>query len=259
MKNTVLYLALFIVLLAPAPIAIAGTGEWTKETTIKESGETAEDLSSICPTTLMKTDCLSCHVRPDWKLKEAHPNRIYDLPAGTNLVGGKLYFYLTRIQDYRVRALYEWLQWHQDIKHVVIEVQSPGGSVFAAKRIVGIMNQMKKEGYIVETHVNGFAASAGFVIFVAGSKGYRLVSPEAELMWHELRTFKFFDVSGPADKEDEADVLRHLQDTQNEWLASRSNMTKEEIDSAIRKKELWLNGAQAVEKGFADGFLGENK
>jgi ATP-dependent protease ClpP protease subunit len=52
-----------------------------------------------------------------------------------------------------------------------------------------------------------------------------------------------------------ARVLRHLQDTANGWLQECSNMTKEQIDQAIKKKEMWINGKRAVELGFADGFV----
>ena len=242
-----------------AGFASAGSGGWKKETTIKESGETAVEKMSICPKTLMKNSCTNCHAIPDWKIKEALPGRLYNFPEyGMSIVDGKLHYLIKSIDSDDLDEIYRWLKWHQEIRHIVFEIMSPGGSMFEAKRMINTMNMMKKDGYILETHCSAFAASAGFIVFAAGNKGHRFVSPEAELMWHELITFKMFDISGPADKEDEARVLRHLQDTQNQWLVSRGNMTKDEIDAAIRKKELWMNGADAVAKGFADGFLGEN-
>jgi len=259
LKTIVLLAIVWMIFLSFGSIASAELGGWTKETTIKEKGANKVEKLSICPKTLMKASCLTCHTTPGWKLKESKPNPTWDVPMDGEMINGKLYVYFTYVNSTPIRELYNWLQWHKDITHIVMEIQSPGGSVFEAKRIIGLMGRMKKEGYTIETHVNSFAASAGFIVFVAGSKGSRYVSPEAELMWHELITFKMFDISGPADKEDEARVLRHLQDTQNQWLAGRGNMTKAELDLAIRKKELWMNGAQAVKKGFADGFLGENK
>ena len=119
------------------------------------------------------------------------------------------------------------------------------------------MRYWMAKGKIIETRCHGFAMSAGFLIFSSGSKGHRLVSQSAEFMWHELLTFKMFAIETPSSTEEQSRILRHLQDTGNEWLSSVSNMTKEEIDDAIHKKEYWLRGSEMVEKGFADGFLGK--
>jgi ATP-dependent protease ClpP protease subunit len=76
-------------------------------------------------------------------------------------------------------------------------------------------------------------------------------------MWHELQTLEIFNLSTPSNKEDEARVLRHLQDTANSWLAEVSNLSKEEVDELVRYKELWVTGPEAVQYGFADGFIGK--
>ena len=134
-----------------------------------------------------------------------------------------------------------------------MEIHSPGGSLFNAQRIVGLMDDYKHWGGKITTKVNGFAASAGFYVFMNGDD--RLVSPTAQLMWHELYTFSFFKISEPSDSEDEARVLRHLQDTVNQWIADRSHLTKDEVDAMVKKKELWVNGLQALENGFATGLI----
>lgn len=220
-----------------------------------------EGPKPICPVTQVEGDlydCLKCHTIPNWKIKEVAPyaDMKDSLPAHCKIVerngGPALQYFLTNISDYDVSAVCDWFGWHPDIRYLVVEVQSPGGSLFASQRIVGMLDDLKAQGVTVETRCYGFAASAGFYIFVNGSPGYRFVAPQSQLMWHELISFKMFDVSGPADKEDEARVLRHLQDTTNERIASVSKVTKEDLDHRIRKKELWVNGYQAVEDGFAD-------
>ena len=208
-----------------------------------------------CPKTKMTESCLGCHVIPSFKLKESPPDAIFEYPnPDTKIMGGTGYFFLDDIDDNEVIAFFDYISWHPNIKHIVFEVQSPGGSMFRAWRIVGLMDLYKARGYTIETRVHGFAASAGFMIFANGTKGYRFATPTAELMWHELISFTMFDISGPSDKEDQAKVLRHLQDTANNWLVQRSKLTKVDIDEKIRKKELWMNGQQAVEYGIADGM-----
>jgi len=207
-----------------------------------------------CPKTKMQEKCLFCHIIPSFELKEKAPDATFDYPNRSIKIIGKVgYYYLTDISSGEVRDFFDYISWH-DINHVIIEIQSPGGSLFEAWRIVGIMDYWKAKGYTVETRVHGYAASAGFLIFANGSKGYRFASETCELMWHELSTFKFFDVAGPADKEDEAKVLRHLQTTANTWLAARSKLTADDWDKRIRKKEFWCNGKQAKDEyGLSDG------
>lgn len=215
----------------------------------------------ICPITKVVgdvDDCLRCHVAPSWGIKEVAPyaNMEDSLPSFCKIVvrSGKpaIRYFLTGISDYNIRCVADWLEWHPDIRHLIIEIQSPGGSLFASQRIVGIMDMLKANGVTVETRCYGFAASAAFYILVNGSPGYRYAASEAQLMWHELISFKMFDVSSPADKEDEADILRHLQETVNTRIAKVSNVTLEDLNKMIRKKELWLSGSQSIERGFID-------
>jgi ATP-dependent protease ClpP protease subunit len=220
-----------------------------------------EGPKPICPVTQVMgelRDCMECHVVPSWKIREVAPYAEMKeaLPACCKIVeregGPAVQYFLTSISAYDVSSVADWLAWHPDIKYLVIEIQSPGGSLFDSQRIVGIMDDLKSKGITVETRVYGFAASAGFYISVNGSTGYRYAAPQAQLMWHELISFKMFDVSSPADKEDEAEVLRHLQNTTNSRIASVSNVTLEDLNKMVHKKELWVNGDQALEYGFID-------
>ena len=77
-------------------------------------------------------------------------------------------------------------------------------------------------GVKVETRCLGFAASAAFLIFSAGHD--RVASPTAEFMWHECRSWAFFDEKNPSKLEDEARIFRHLQDTANKYLAGVSKV-----------------------------------
>ena len=209
-----------------------------------------------CPVTRMSRNCTDCHTVPDFKLKETPPDNKYVYPLNEiKIVGDRAYFIIDTVSSERVQTFFRYVLWHPEVKTVVLEIFSPGGAMFHGYKIVGMMQEMKSKGYIVETKCYGFGVSAGFLIFTSGTKGHRFISRIAEGMWHELITFEMFKVSGPSDKEDEAIVLRHLQDGANAWLASVSNLTKEDLDAKIRKQEFWMNGEQAIEYGFADGFL----
>jgi len=213
----------------------------------------------FCPKTRISDNdrCLDCHVAPDFKLKEAKPDRTMNLPYGSKLLGDKLYFVLTVVSDVDIQRFFDYVYWHPEIKHVIIEVHSPGGSLLDAWKVIGLMQEAEQKGIIVETRCYGFAASAGFLVFVAGTMGNRFVNPNSELMHHELWTFKFFDVSSPSKKENEADVLRHLQDNIHRWLVKRStqDLTKETLDDWVKHKDYWMSGQEAIDIGFADGVI----
>ena len=201
--------------------------------------------------------CADCHTQPNMLIKEARPNEALVYPNfNMELIGDVGYYYLTLILDVEIREFFNYLDLH-NIHKAVIEIHTPGGSLFAASRIIGYMRDWSAKDNSVETRLYGIAASAGFAIFVSGDMGKRFTSPIAECMWHELITGEFFAIKSPADKEDEALVLRHLQDTTNNWIVSRSDISKDVLDEKIRKKEFWVNGREAVEFGFADGLIGE--
>jgi ATP-dependent protease ClpP protease subunit len=200
-------------------------------------------------------DCLKCHTLPDFKLKEADPYRHLNLPDKTELWKDDIGYFL--IDDMSastfknaIRFLYD-----RDVKHVIVEVKSFGGSLFEAWDIQSTMAEYEKKGVVFETRCSAYAMSAGFVILVAGTKGHRMVSSKAELMFHELWTFEMFKISTPSSTEDQARILRHIQDTASGWLSSRCNLTKEEIDKKVYKREWWMNGKEAKEVGLVDGFL----
>ena len=203
-------------------------------------------------------DCMRCHVEGSFAVKEtlpdatfAYPNRATKIFQGKNPFG---YYVLEDILPDPLKEYLDYLEW-KGIKKAVIELYSPGGSLFAAWRIVGIMNMAKAKGMVIETRCHGFAASAGFLIFISGSMGHRAISPQSEVMWHELISFKFIAIDTPSSSEDEAKILRHLQDTANEYIATRCKLSKEELDKRVKNKEFWMNGKEAYRDGFADKLL----
>lgn len=207
-------------------------------------------------------DCLTCHIAPSMRLKEEDPHKWRNYPISNMWVSKEensaYYAFIDSVShDYTAKdffAFFRYLEQHK-ITQATIEIQSFGGSVFEAWRIKGIIEEAQAKGISVTTKVQSKAASAGTIIFLAGTK--RVISPTAELMFHELWTFKMLAIESPADKEDEAKVLRHIQDTITSWVASRSKLSKEEINEKTRKKEFWARGTQAVEYGFATGFICE--
>lgn len=220
-------------------------------------------MKPACPTTQMTEQCLLCHTTPSFKLKEADPFEAYDLPRGLEMVrreGKAVAYYLCEdVDPEQMRRAFEYLNRHDLTDTVIIELHNPGGMVFDGWRCVNLIQHWSSRFHI-ETHLYGMAFSAGFLIFEAGE--HRYTAPRAELMWHEAAVWEM-GVTTPSGSEDKAEMMRHLQDNANEWIAERTNgmVTKERIDSKIKMNRLgwWLNGLEAIENGFADGTLEDSE
>ena len=222
----------------------------------------------LCPVSKISDNdkCMTCHQmvieqgKPKFGLKEillessyeAKPFALEIMQEGDAIVG---YYVLSGISPSVVEKINRYLLENLEIKKLIIEIHSPGGSVMDAWRIIGLIEEMKARGIEIETRCNGVAASAGAILLVAGDK--RLVSPHAEIMIHKVWQFSMFDIADPDSAEDKAEVLKHFQRNINEWFASRTKISVKELNSNTFHKMWWLTGLEAVELGVATGLIGE--
>jgi ATP-dependent protease ClpP protease subunit len=140
---------------------------------------------------------------------------------------------------------------------IVIDLFSYGGSVFEAMGIVGLIEERERSGIIVEIHGRGIIASAGLIIMMSGSRGYRFIDRNAFIMFHEMAKLKYFTVESVSDEEQNAIISRKIQDSINAFIVAKTKMTREELSEKIRKKELWCTADEAVNYGFADKIMGK--
>jgi ATP-dependent protease ClpP protease subunit len=201
--------------------------------------------------------CMECHIMSNGRfvLKETEPDtHIWYPNYKTKIIDGRGYYCVTGID---ADGLIEALRFYErkKINHIVLELFSPGGSVMEAHRMVGYIEEWKSKGFIIETKLYGFAASAAFYLLCSGS--IRGASPTAEGMWHEAWVREMFSVVTANIAEIKHDMMRHIQDTINQYIADHSKMTKEEIDCAVTgERMLWLNGRQLLAKGVVDYLIG---
>jgi len=247
-------------LLVGVCIILLTSVSWANDEEKKED----DTFKSYCPKTLIsgQDQCLKCHVPGNFQVKETNINDLYAYPNTKTKImhtkeGRKGYFFLDEIESSPVQEFFTYMT-KQDIDYIILDIHSPGGSYFCGMRIVGIIQDWEsaKEGRIVETRCNGFAASAGFLVFVAGTKGHRFASNTTQLMWHQLYSFSMMKITTPASSEEETRVLKHLQNTADEYIESRGKLSKDEIHEKVKNKEFWITGRQALEYGFVDKLLG---
>ena len=219
-----------------------------------------------CPQTLMNQNCMVCHIAPDFRLKEVATDAHLDYPLGFKFLdypnAPKGYLTIGEIDpslSSRMEKIIEYLKKY-DVKTLTLDIQSPGGNIFDAWKVKGLLNEFQESGGIVETRLRGMALSAGFVLFCAGSIGHRYANPQAEMMIHEIGLFKgglfYIEKVTPSSAEEEARILNHLQKTICDWLATRGKMTSKEIIEKVKQKEFWISGQEAHDTfGFVDHLV----
>lgn len=134
---------------------------------------------------------------------------------------------------------------------VVIKLNSCGGDVYTG---IAIHNALKGLSGHKTVIVEGLAASAASVIACAGDEVQ--VYPGSIIMIHGVSTM-FVDWMTLADLKK---AVKSVDSVERALAAIYSAKTGIEEDTlrSMMSNELWMTGAQAVEKGFADILLGDN-
>lgn len=129
-------------------------------------------------------------------------------------------------------------------------LNSPGGDCVAASRIYTMLMNYPDD---VNVKIDGIAASAASVIAMAGTKVS--MAPTAIIMIHNPLTI----VGGQ--KEDLDQAAQMLTETKESIINAyelKTNLPREKI-STMMDNETWMNVNKAIELGFADAMLGDNK
>jgi len=173
------------------------------------------------------------------------------------------------------------LKKNNDVKAVVLRVNSPGGSGYVSEQIWKQVNELKKEKKVVVSMGN-VAASGGYYISCAADK----IISEANTLTGSIGVFSVFpNATGLFDKmalttdvvktnnySDFGDISRPMRDDEKALLQGYTEyfydvfltrcsegrgMAKEEIDN-IGQGRVWT-GEQALERGLVDELGGMNR
>ena len=133
---------------------------------------------------------------------------------------------------------------------ITLWINSPGGDCFAAAQIYNML--MDYPGNVT-VKIDGLAASAASVIAMAGTKV--LMSPVAMLMIHNPATLAYGD---QAEMEKTIGMLSEVKESIINAYEIKSGLARTKI-SHMMDDETWLNAKKAVELGFADEILFDQK
>ena len=133
---------------------------------------------------------------------------------------------------------------------VVIYLNSPGGDCIAASQIYTML--MDYPGNVT-IKIDGIAASAASVIAMAGTTV--LMAPTSLMMIHNPMTAAF----GSKDEMEKAiEMLEEVKESIINAYELRTGLSRARI-SHLMDSETWMNANRAIELGFADGMLTDEK
>lgn len=131
---------------------------------------------------------------------------------------------------------------------ITIRLNSRGGDVFAAQ---AIYTQLKTMQGTKEIIIDGIAASAATIIAMAGDT---VKIPKGAAFMIHNPSITVWDSFMAKDLEQLKNMLESVKSCIIETYCTKTTLSKEEL-SQMMDDEVWLTGAQAVEKGFCDALL----
>lgn len=133
----------------------------------------------------------------------------------------------------------------EDIK---MYINSPGGQVTSALAIYDTMQYVKPD---VQTICLGMAASAASVLLSAGTKGKRMVLPNAEVMIHQV----LGGVQGQAtDIDIHAKHILKTRDRLNKILVKHTGQKLAKIEQDT-ERDYYMSAEEAVKYGIVDKVI----
>ena len=133
---------------------------------------------------------------------------------------------------------------------VTIWLNSPGGDCIAASQIYSMLMDYRDE---VTVKIDGIAASAASVIAMAGTRV--LMAPTAMMMVHNPATLAFGDHN---EMEKAIAMLEEVKESIINAYEIKTGLSRSKI-SHLMEAETWMNAGKAIELGFADDILKDDK
>lgn len=133
---------------------------------------------------------------------------------------------------------------------VTIWLNSPGGDCVAASQIYAMLMDYKGN---ITVKIDGIAASAASVIAMAGTKV--LMSPTALMMIHNPLTIAI------GDTEEMMKAISMLDEVKESIINAyeiKTGLSRAKL-SHYMDGETWMNANKAIELGFADGLIEDEK
>ena len=138
---------------------------------------------------------------------------------------------------------------NKDIIFYINSPGAPGGSVSDGMAIYDAMQIVKSD---VKTICLGRCSSMAAILLSGGTKGKRYITPNSEVMIHEVSTFNGGKIG---DVKVSFEHSNALNERIIKILADNTGKSIEQIRQDIQLKDKWFNSDEALEYGLVDKLL----
>jgi ATP-dependent Clp protease protease subunit len=135
-----------------------------------------------------------------------------------------------------------------EVPHIQLIINSPGGLLSAGFAIIDIMEWSQIPIY---TTGIGMVASMGLLVFMAGEKGRRVVTPRTSVLSHRYSAWAVGTHSDLVATRKEQDLAHNR--IVNHYIQHSAVKTEEELNRLLlRDVDTWLTADETVRLGLAD-------
>lgn len=138
-------------------------------------------------------------------------------------------------------------------KDIIFYINSPGGSVSDGMAIYDAMQIVKND---VKTICLGRCSSMAAILLSGGTKGKRYITPNSEVMIHEVSTYNYGKIG---DAKISFEHSNALNERIIKILATNTGKDIDQIRQDIQQKDKWFNAEEALEYGLIDKILIKNE
>ena len=176
---------------------------------------------------------------------------VTQLDVFSRLMMDRIIFLGTEVNDYTANVLQAQMLYLDSVdiaNHIIIYINSPGGSVYAGLCIYYTMQFINSD---VQTICTGMAASMAAVLLVAGKEGKRSALPHSRIMIHQ-------PMGGAQGQASDIEITaREIQKLKKELYTIISDHSHQPFDKvwADSDRDYWMTAEEAKEYGMVDEVL----
>lgn len=135
------------------------------------------------------------------------------------------------------------LTYQMDPPPIYLYLTTDGGEIYAAMSAIDCIKQLRCPVYTV---VDGFVASAGTLLSLAGKK--RFIQPNGYMLIHELRSGMWGKMTSLTE---EYDNLKKIMNHLIQFYTEHTKLKEKQLEKLLIKDSIW-NATECIQKGVAD-------
>ena len=140
-------------------------------------------------------------------------------------------------------------------KSIKVRISSFGGWVCSVFAMISDMEMWQEKGIIIETYCDGYTASGGSKILMAGTKGHRFITRYGTVLIHQSNSYK----QGQSTLQED---IKEVEESLKDWnticdiFRKHTKLTEEDINNFLEKNiNFTYRPDECIKKGIVDQIL----